>query len=79
MQYEICVELKKEVLDTQGRAIKNSLDRVGFDGLQDVRVTKRYLIDIDKANPDPETTIHKIAKEYLANPVSEKYTVKIVN
>lgn len=76
--YEVVVELKKEVLDPQGRAIKETLQRVGVKGVEDVKISKRFVLSIDaaKSSEGAENTIEHIAREYLANPVSETFSIK---
>ena len=76
VEFEVLVQLKKEVLDPEGRAIKETLARLGFDGVIQVTVSKRFLIEIDPNSPSPETVVQEIAKEFLANPVSQTLQVK---
>lgn len=74
MTYEITVQLKPEVLDPEGRAIQETLKRLGLSRLRDVKVSKRFVIDVDGDNTDEMA--EKIAAEYLANPVSETFEIK---
>ncbi len=76
MQYEIIVQLKKEVLDPEGRAIRESLNRLGFNSLKNITVSKRYVVEIDDKSESPDNLADQVAKEYLANPVAETYSVK---
>jgi phosphoribosylformylglycinamidine synthase len=76
MQYEVTVELKKEVLDVEGRAILEALNRSGAKSLKDVTVSKRYVIEMDSKEKNAADYIEKLAKEYLANPVSETFKIK---
>lgn len=76
MQFEVLVELKGEVLDTEGRAIGESLRRLGFNDLKDVKVTKRFVLNIEGDVQRADQVANQIAKEYLANPVSEIFKVK---
>ncbi|MEZ4744140.1 MAG: phosphoribosylformylglycinamidine synthase subunit PurS [Bdellovibrionota bacterium] len=76
MKYEVIVQLKPEVLDPEGRAIRKSLDRLGFNSLRDVQVSKRYVLELDEQDKNPDATAHKIAEEYLANVVAESFTVE---
>ena len=76
MNYEVIVQLKKEVLDPEGRAIKESLGRLGLGSLRDVQVSKRFVIEIDDNDKDPDGTADHIAKEFLANPVSQTYQIR---
>jgi phosphoribosylformylglycinamidine synthase len=75
MKYEIIVQLKEDVLDPEGRAIRDSLNRLGFNSLENVTVTKRYLVAIKDDESDPDGLALRLAKEYLANPVAEIFTV----
>ena len=76
MNYEVIVELKPEVLDTQGRAIKEALQRLGHDDLKSVKVTKRFVLEIDGKEADAEKLVKKLAAEHLANSVAETFQTK---
>ncbi len=76
MEFEVLVQLKKEVLDPEGRAIKDTLTRLGFDGVRQVTVSKRFLIELDPGTRNPDAVVQEIAKEFLANPVSQTLQVK---
>ena len=73
-QFEVTVQLKPEVLDPEGRAIRETLGRVGVTGVEDVTVAKRYVLKL--SGQDGQSLAEKIAAEYLANPVSETYVVR---
>jgi phosphoribosylformylglycinamidine synthase len=73
--YEIVVQLKKEVLDPEGRAIQETLGRLGFHALKGVTVSKRYVVDLEDAGGKGGELAERIAREFLANPVSETYRV----
>ncbi len=73
MNYEVIVQLKKEVLDPEGRAIQETLSRLGFSGLKQVTVSKRYVLEVAEGN---DRAIEDIAREYLANPVSETFQIR---
>lgn len=76
MTYEIIVQLKKEVLDPEGRAIQEALNRLGFNVVKQVAVTKRYLVELDAGSPDDMAQVERMAREVLANPVSETYQIR---
>ncbi|WP_141736680.1 phosphoribosylformylglycinamidine synthase subunit PurS [Oligoflexus tunisiensis] len=73
MMYEVVVELKEEVLDTQGRAIQQTLARLGATQLKAVKVSKRFLLDLDGDEASNLELVQKLAAEHLANPVSETF------
>lgn len=76
MQFEVIVELKREVLDTEGRAIQSSLSRLGHSDLKGVSVSKRFVLELDAKETDALKKAEMLASEYLANPVSETFTVR---
>ncbi len=73
MMYEVVVELKEEVLDTQGRAIQQTLARLGSTQLKAVKVSKRFLLELDGDDAQSLELVQKLAAEHLANPVSETF------
>jgi len=77
-EYEVIVQLKKEVLDPEGRAIQETLARLGQDCVRSVVVSKRFVLEIDpaKTQKNGEDVARDIAREFLANPVSQTVTVK---
>lgn len=77
MHYEVLVQLKKEVLDPQGRAIHETLVRLGHDAVKSVEVSKRYVINVDAGDESKGRELaEKLAREYLANPVAETFSVR---
>ena len=76
MKFEVCVELKGDVLDVQGRAIKETLARLGHQAISDVRVSKRFVLELDDSTPKARSVVDAVAKEYLASSVAETYVVK---
>jgi phosphoribosylformylglycinamidine synthase PurS subunit len=76
MKYEVVVALKKEVLDTQGRTIRESLNHRGLSSLKDVQVSKRFVLEFDQNQENPDDAAKKIASEILANPVSETFDIR---
>ena len=80
VEFEVFVQLKQEVLDPEGRAIKETLCRHGYSQVKSVSVSKRFLIEFDEKSKenakDQEELATTIAREYLANPVSETFHVR---
>lgn len=76
MNFEVIVQLKKEVLDPEGRAIQETLARLGENTVRGVTVSKRYVLEIEGAAESAEKLAARIAQDYLANPVSETYQVR---
>lgn len=76
MKFEIIVQLKREVLDPEGRAIHETLGRLGFRALKGVTVSKRYELELEGSEGEAQEAAKKIAAEYLANPVSETFEIR---
>lgn len=76
MQLEVVVSLKPEVLDTEGRAIQSTMHRLGFESLQSVSVSKRFILEFADGDEHAFQKAEKLAKEHLSNPVSETYLVR---
>ena len=78
MKARVHITLKNGVLDPQGKAIHNSLEGLGFDGVEDVRQGK--FIELELADGDAAAAKARVAEmceKLLANTVIENYTVEI--
>ncbi|UAY51396.1 phosphoribosylformylglycinamidine synthase subunit PurS [Ferruginibacter albus] len=68
----------KELLDPQGKAVKSGLDNLGLNNVQDVRIGKNIVLQIEAASADSaKATAEEAAKKLLANPVMEMFEVSI--
>ncbi len=73
---KVYVTLKQGVLDPQGKAVNNSLHKLGYDEVEDVRIGKYMELTVnDTANI--EGRIQEICDKLLANPVIEDYRYEI--
>jgi phosphoribosylformylglycinamidine synthase len=80
MKATVVVRIKPEVLDPQGDAVHRALGKLGFEGVQGVRVGKIIEIELDDAHaraPDLADRLKKMADEMLANPVIEDFEVRL--
>jgi phosphoribosylformylglycinamidine synthase len=78
MLVEARVKLKKEVLDPQGEAIRRVLAGLGYGEVQQVRVGKLMLLEVEGS--DAEAVRHRVeeaCRELLANPVIEDFEVRL--
>lgn len=74
----IHVTLKQGVLDPQGKAVKNSLHTLGFDGVADVRIGKFIEVEVDALSREQaEQQVGLMCEKLLANPVIEQYRVSV--
>jgi phosphoribosylformylglycinamidine synthase PurS subunit len=75
----VTVYPRREILDPQGKAIRNALERVGFAGVEDVRAGKSFEIRLgtdDAAAAGRE--LERMCEKLLANTVVEDYSVEIL-
>ncbi|MFK8058032.1 MAG: phosphoribosylformylglycinamidine synthase subunit PurS [Saprospiraceae bacterium] len=76
---EIQVMPHKELLDPQGKAVRNNLPNVGVVGVQDVRIGKRIELTVAaETEAAAREQVEKACKAVLTNPIMEKfeYTLK---
>ena len=78
MKARVTVMLKSGVLDPQGKAIEDALNRLGFSGVGDVRQGK--VIEIEFAETDQaraRSQLSEMCEKLLANTVIENYAIDI--
>ena len=75
---EIEILPKKGLLDPQGKAVTQSMPRIGIDNVSEVRIGRYITLDIDADDANKaEETAHTAAKKLLANLIMEDYQVRI--
>ncbi len=78
---EIDVMPLKEILDPQGKAVKLGLSNLGITGVQDVRIGKHIVLELEAQNQsEAESKADGACKKLLANVIMEGYkcTVKSI-
>ena len=79
MKAKVYVTLKPSVLDPQGKAIKHSVQLLGFESVSDIRQGKYFEIalsnGVTEENARAEAT--RLAHEVLSNPIIEDFRVEI--
>jgi phosphoribosylformylglycinamidine synthase PurS subunit len=80
MKVRIYITLKKAVLDTQGKAIENSLVKnLGFSQISAVRQGKLVEMDINENDIQKITEIvDQLCDKVLVNKVIESYTFEVI-
>ncbi|WP_053217313.1 phosphoribosylformylglycinamidine synthase subunit PurS [Virgibacillus senegalensis] len=73
---KITVTLKQGVLDPQGKAVQESLNKLGFPKVQGARVGKYMELQLDE-HTDVDRQIEEMCARLLANPVIEDYQYTI--
>ena len=76
MKISVIVTLKEDVLDPQGKTIKQTLEGMSFKNINNVRQGKYFEIDIDEKNQKKaEEKANEMCKKLLANLVIEDYKI----
>ena len=76
MKISVIITLKKDVLDPQGKVIHQTLDGMGFDGINEVRQGKYFEIDTKENDPKKaKDKVEEMCKKLLANLVIENYKI----
>jgi len=80
MKVRILITLKKGVLDTQGKAIENSLTKdLGFENVANVRQGRLIELDINEENKDNiAKVVDDLCDKVLVNKVIEDYSFEVV-
>ena len=76
MKISIIVTLKNEVLDPQGKVIKETLENMNFKGIKEIRQGKYFEVEIDEKNfENAKVKAEELCKKLLANLVIEEYQI----
>ena len=76
MKVSVIITLKKDVLDPQGKVIHQTLNGMGFDGINEVRQGKYFEIDVRENDPiKAKGVVEDMCKKLLANLVIENYKI----
>lgn len=72
------VTCRPGVLDPEAKAIREALERLGFDGLGATRVGKLFEIDVAASGEgEAEGMVERMCSELLAHPVVEDYSFRL--
>ncbi len=79
MKAHVYVMLRNSVLDPQGKTIHGALHKLQYQGVEDVRQGKYFLLTLSDtlALPAVQQEVERIAREVLVNPVIEEYTYRL--
>jgi len=73
------VSLKTGVLDSQGKAVHHALDSLHFKSVEDVRIGKQIVLQLDETDKEKAMgEVTKMCEEILANTVIEDYTIELI-
>ena len=76
MKISVTVTLKKDVLDPQGKVVKQTLKNMGHQNIENVRQGKYFEIELNENDKKKaEEIIEEISKKLLTNTVIEEYKI----
>ena len=74
----VTVVLKPDILDPQGRAVRDSLKSLDFNEVEDVRIGKSIEFKLNETSRDEaEALLRRMCKSILVNPVIEDFQIEI--
>ena len=76
MKISVTVTLKKDVLDPQGKVVKQTLKNMGYECIENVRQGKYFEIELNENNKnEAEKVAKEICEKLLTNTVIEDYAI----
>ncbi|CAD7289724.1 Phosphoribosylformylglycinamidine synthase subunit PurS [Campylobacter majalis] len=76
MKAVINIALKNGVLDPAGKATQHALISLGFSNVEDVRIGKQIVLEINATNKEEaKKQLKTMCEELLANTVIEDYEI----
>lgn len=80
MKFSIKVTLKKDVLDPQGKVIKQTLQNMGMDTIKSLRQGKYFEIEINENDEKKaKSKIEDMCKKLLVNLIIEDFEISKFN
>jgi phosphoribosylformylglycinamidine synthase len=77
---KVYVTYKESILDPQGEAVKNAVQKLGYAAISDVRIGKYFEISVDTADEAAaQKQVEEISEKLLANPNMETYRVEVAD
>ena len=76
MKFSVTINLKKDVLDPQGKVVENTLQNMGMNTLKSLRQGKYFEVEISENDEKKaRILIDEMCKKLLANLIIENYKV----
>jgi phosphoribosylformylglycinamidine synthase len=70
---------RREILDPQGRAIQQTLGRLGFEGVHEVLAGKAFEIEVSAEGREQALRVlNDMGTKLLSNPIMEDFEVEIL-
>ena len=78
MKISATVTLKKDVLDPQGKVVRQTLKNMGYKNVINVRQGKYFEIELNESNKEKaKKIVEEISKKLLTNIIIEDYTINL--
>lgn len=74
---KVYVTLKESIIDPQGTATKDTVNKIGYTAVEDVRVGKLIELTIADHAQDVETIVKEMCEKVLVNTIMENYRFEI--
>jgi len=79
MKAIVNISLKAGVLDSQGKAVHHALDSLHFSGVNDVRVGKQIILQLNETDKEKAMKdVTQMCEDLLANTVIEDYKIELI-
>ena len=76
MKVLVTVTLKKDVLDPQGKVVRQTLKNMGYNEMENVRQGKYFEIELNVNDKNKaEKIVQDICNKLLVNTIIENYTI----
>ena len=76
MKVLVTVTLKKDVLDPQGKVVRQTLKNMGYNEIDNVRQGKYFEIELNVNDKNKaEKIVQEICNKLLVNTIIENYTI----
>jgi len=77
LKFSVTITLKKDVLDPQGKVVKQTLQGMGMETLVNLRQGKYFEIELNESNEAKASSqIENMCEKLLANLIIEDYKIK---
>lgn len=78
MRARVTVYPRPQILDPQGKAIREALARAGFAQVREVRAGKSFDLDLTAADEaEARSLLEEMCEKLLANPLVEDYEISL--
>ncbi|MBP7756469.1 MAG: phosphoribosylformylglycinamidine synthase subunit PurS [Acidobacteria bacterium] len=78
MKATVTIYPRREILDAEGKAIREALAGLGFSEVREVRAGRRFELDLgDLTAARAGKRVREMCERLLANPMVEEYEIEV--